>query len=84
MVPVMSLMRAHCVRRINERDFLGARKRVVREGKGLTSTGLSPAGINMRTNSKRFKSHNSTCPSEEADNKALKERDTARVLTEVL
>ena len=43
MVPVMSLMRAHCVRRINERDFLGVRKRVVR-GERAYFNGFIPSG----------------------------------------
>ena len=48
----------------------------------LTSTILSLAS--SRTNCKRLRSHKSTWPSEEADNKALNALETARLVTEAL
>ncbi len=45
----------------------------------LTST--RPPVVSRRTSSSLFKSHNSTWPSEEADSKALKDRDTANTVT---
>ena len=45
----------------------------------LTSTGLPV--VNWRTSSERFKSQSNTCPSDEADIRALKDRDTASIVT---
>ena len=45
----------------------------------LTSTALPL--VNLRTSSKRFRSHSKTWPSDEADNKALNDRDAVRIVT---